>query len=129
MELTVYYDYENHIVIAIPAGPVTTENIKTTTAKAIEFSKQYDCNFMLFDIRECKVGQSLMQGFYDMQDMRKTTGLSIAHKCAIVYDPVKYPENRAEFIENVVANRPNPTIKMFKTTEEAHQWIRELKNL
>lgn len=127
MELTVYYDYENHVVIAVPAGPVTTENVKTTATKAIEFSKQYDCNFMLFDIRNCREGQPLIQGFYDMQDAGKTTGLSIFHKCAIVYDPVKYPDDRAQFIENVVANRPNPTIKMFKTTEAAHGWIRELK--
>jgi len=128
MELTVYYDYENDIVITVPIGDVTTENVKTGAMKALEFSTQYNCNYLMFDIRQCKEAQPIIQGYYDMKDMAKTTGLTPSHKCAVVYDPGKYPEERAQFIENVIANRPNPTLKMFKTTEAAHEWLRELKN-
>jgi hypothetical protein len=115
-------------VITVPKGDVTTENVKISAMKALEFSIQHSCNYLLFDIRKCKEAQPIIQGYYDMKDMERTTGLTNSHKCAIVYDPAIYPEERAQFIENVVANRPNPMLKMFTSTEDAHDWLVEMKN-
>jgi len=128
MEVTVYYDNESDVVVTVPKGDITTENVKTGASKALELSKEHNCNYMLFDIRECREAQPVVQGYYDMQDVEKTTGISKHHKCAIVYDPVKYPDDRAQFIENVVSNRPNPMFKMFTSTEDAHSWIQSVKN-
>jgi hypothetical protein len=128
MELVVFYDNKNHIVVAVPKGSVTSENVKATAEKALEFSKQHDCKFFLFDIRSCREAQPLIEGYHTMQDMRKTTGLEMHHKCAILYDPSTYSEQRAQFIEDVVANRPNPHLKVFKTLEAVHEWIKELKS-
>jgi hypothetical protein len=128
MELTVYYDNEKDVVVTVPKGDITTENVKKSAVKALEFSTEHNCDYLLFDIRECKEAQPIIQGYYDMKDMAKTTGLTNSHKCAVVYDPAKYPEERAQFIENVIANRPNPTLRMFKSTDEAHDWLTGLKD-
>jgi len=125
MELTVFYDKDKDIVVARPHAEITMDNIRVTVMKALELSNEYNCNYFLFDLRKCPSGQSLIEGFWGMQDMKQSTGLMLHHCCAVIYNPKLYPEERALFIENVVANRINPTLKMFKNPDEAMKWLRE----
>ena len=125
MKLTAYYDRENEVVFAVADGQVTTENLKATTRKALELSKKHNCYHLLFDITKCTESQSILQGFLDMENMEKTTGLTFKHKCAVIYNPAIYPNERARFIENVVTNRINPDFKMFTRQQKALAWLRK----
>jgi hypothetical protein len=127
MELEINYDKENHVVIAVPRSDITSENVISTASKVLEFSKQHDCDYLLFDIRNCKEAQPLIEGYNTMQNIGKSTGLKPHHKCAIVYNPLKYSDQRAQFIENVVANRPNPLLRIFTSMEEAYKWLKEMQ--
>jgi len=127
MELTVYFDDANKILVAKPLGEVTTENVKETTKQAIELSKKYNCNYLLFDIRQCFEAQSIIQGFESMSKIGETTGLTALQKCACVYDPKNYPEERAKFIENVVTNRLSNAFKFFTNPEEAISWLNKIR--
>jgi len=125
MELTVFYDKDSDIIVTRALADITMENIRTASIKALELSNEHNCNNLLIDLSECPVGQTLMDGFWGMQDMGKSTGLTHKHCCAVIYNPDLYPEDRAQFIENVVANRINPSLKMFKKSDEAMKWLRE----
>ncbi len=127
MELTAYYDNDNKIVFAKPIGEVTTINAKETTKKALELSKEYNCNSLLFDIRQCFLGQSIIEGFEAMSKIGETIGLTSNYKCAVVYDPNNFPDERANFIENVVKNRTNYNFKLFTGPEEALTWLDKFK--
>lgn len=125
MELDVYYSTEHSIVIARPIGPVSRENVTKTIKRAMEVCKEHSCNYGLFDIRKCPVGQSMAQGFDLMQNLEKAFGVSIDFKMAVVYDPSLYPDDRARFIENVVVNRVNASYRMLKSMDEALAWLQE----
>ncbi len=127
MELRVYYDTDNEIIIAKPAGNITNDNINTTFSKALEYSKKHDCNFLLIDIRKCTIAQSEIDGFLFMKDMTQKTKLSLEHWIAVVFDPMLYPKERAQFIENTVVNRPNPSYRMFMFIDEAILWLKNMK--
>ena len=124
MELSVYYDERKNIVVAIPVGSVTTDNVKKTIVKALEISKKNNCLDLLFDISKCQVDRGIIEGFNDMQNVQQLTGITFMHKCAVIYNPEIYPDERARFIENVVTNRPNPDYKMFTNSEEAIKWLK-----
>lgn len=125
MELTLQYDKESDIIIIKALADITAENIRISSEKAIELSKKHHCNNLLIDLSECPIGQSLIDGFWSMQDMEKSFGLSFKYNCAVIYNPKLYPDDRAQFIENVVANRINPILKMFSSAEEARKWLEE----
>ena len=129
MKLSVIYDKDNEIIIAKPVGNITKENVKATAMKALELSKKCDCDYLLFDVRKCPVAQSDVEGFFLMKNMEETTGLTLKHRVAIVYDPALYPKERAQFIENVVVNRINPVYKMFMSIEDALLWLKNLKSV
>lgn len=99
------------------------ENVRTTVNKALELSKLHRCPQLLFDIRKCPIRQTLLEGFEGMSDLRKSIGLELSFKIAIVYDPAVYPTERAQFIENVVVNRANPAFRMFSDYDEALAWL------
>jgi hypothetical protein len=84
---------------------------------------------MLFvpGMTDCPEGQSIFQGFTDMQNLQLTTGITYRHRCAIVYNPDLYTEERARFIETVVTNRPNPVFRMFTNKRDAMKWLKECK--
>jgi hypothetical protein len=127
MDLETYYDNGNNIVVAKPIGEVTTDKVKETSKKVLELSRNYNCNFLLFDMRLCSEGQSIIRGFESMSKLGETTGLTSLHKCAFVYDPENYPEERAKFIENVVTNRASNAFKFFTNYEEALTWLNKLR--
>jgi len=126
MELSAYYDHVNHIVIVASEQEdvVTTDKIKYATGLAMRLAHEHQCDFLLFDITNMKESQSLIQGFLDMSDLNKTTGLTAQFKCAVIYNPATYSDGRASFIEAVVTNRPNPMFKMFRTREAAIEWLK-----
>ena len=127
MEIAAYYDEENKVVVVASEneGPVTTELVKRATALAMQIAQEHHCDLLLFDISNMREAQSIVQGFTDMSDIGKTTGLTFRFKCAVVYNPSKYSTSRAVFIEAVVTNRPNPIFKMFKTRDDAMEWLKE----
>ena len=127
MELTAYYDRGNDIVVAKPVAEITAENIKLGALKILKIAEKNHCCYLLVDLRKCPIGHSLVEGFLTMQNMKKSTGLSYKYKVAIVYDPTLYPDDRANFIETIVANRANPSFKMFKKTTDAMKWLKEIK--
>jgi hypothetical protein len=81
----------------------------------------------LFDIRNCPIKQTLLDGFQGMRNLKDSTGLDLTYKIAVVYNPDIYPKERAQFIENVVENRANPTYKMFTDIDEAMAWLMKFK--
>lgn len=125
MELSVFYDTENDIIVTKPVAEITMENIRFVSLKVLELSDAHNCNYIFIDLTECILGQTLLEGFLGMQNMRESTGLNYNHICAVLYKPEFYPDDRAQFIENVVANRINPTLKMFKKYNEALKWLKE----
>ena len=127
MELTTYYDTDNQVVVLEAEGPVTRENIKVTARKALELSNTHICNYILFDLTKCPESQSIFQGYDAMKNMELTTGITRNLKCAVVYNPSIYPEERAKFIENVVMNRPNPFYSMFTSRQDAFVWLKSYK--
>jgi hypothetical protein len=127
MELTAYFDEENNVVVTTPVGEVTLENVKATTREALILSEKHTCYSLLFDIRQCPIGQSLSDGFWVMQDMKETLGLDYRYRVAIVYNPEIYPQERAQFIENVVVNRGNPNFKLYIELDQALAWLRQVK--
>jgi hypothetical protein len=69
---------------------------KKGAIKALEVSKQHNCNFMLFDIRECREAQPIVQGYYICR-IWKNNRISKFHKCAIVYDRLNTPGRGAVY--------------------------------
>lgn len=124
MQLFGYYDTSRDIVAIRAVGPVTKENARKTAQEALELSRQNNCFRLLFDLRECEEGQSIIRGFETMENMEKSIGLSSDYKCAVVYDPEKYSPERAKFIENVATNRPNPAFRMFTNMDQAIHWLK-----
>lgn len=56
MELTVYYDNENHVVIAVPQGPVTTENVKQLfNQERMGRKRIYDFRFKMLPAQKMKI--------------------------------------------------------------------------
>ncbi len=47
-----------------------------------------------------------------MKNISTSTGLEMNHKAGVVYKTELYFEERTQIIENVVANRPNPSNRM-----------------
>lgn len=90
----------------------------------MDLAKQHQCNHLVFDIRKCKPTKTLVDAYWMMQSLESLAGLDVSYKCAIIFDPSVYPENRADFIEDVVVNRPNPPFKMFKNLDEAFEWLK-----
>ncbi len=127
MELSAYYDNSKNIVFAKPVGEVTTENVKETKRKVLELSTINNCNFLLFDTIQCFLGQSIIEAFEAMSKIGETFGLTAKQKCAIVYDPNNYPEERAKFIENVVTNRTSNAFKFFTNSEDAISWLNKFR--
>ena len=124
MTIEAHYDTSAHMIIIRVVADVAAENVKLTVQKGLELSQQHNCNNMLFDIRQCVPAQSEAQGFFLMENTAKTLGLLPKHRVAVVYNPSFYPAERAAFIENVTANRPNPTLRMFTDTQAAVTWLR-----
>ena len=122
MTIEAHYDTSAHMIIIRVVADVTAENIKLTVQKGLELSTQHNCNNMLFDIRQCAPAQPEAQGFFLMENAQKNLGLLPKHSVAIVYNPSLYPTERATFIENVTANRPNPTLRMFTDIHAAVTW-------
>lgn len=127
MEITSYYDTKNGVVYTTPVGEVRIDNVKATAKKALELAIKHRCKLLLFDIRNCPVKQTLLEGFQSMQNVKETLGFDNTYWIAIVYNPDIYPEDRAQFIETVVANRANPKYRMFKEADDAYSWLREYK--
>jgi hypothetical protein len=127
IEVTSLYNEEQGIIITTPVGEITMENVKTTVNEALKLSKVHHCNLLLFDIRKCSARQTLLDGFQGMRDMKSTTGLDYGHKIAVIYNPQFYPEERAQFIENVVTNRANPKFRMFTDIAEGTNWLLNYK--
>lgn len=127
IEVTAYYNEEYGIIITTPVAEVTMENVRTTVKEAMKLSEVHKCNLLLFDIRNCPIRQTLLDGFQGMSNMKDSMGLDYSYKIAVVYDPGIYPKERAEFIETVVTNRANPKYKMFTDIEEGMVWLLKYK--
>jgi len=128
MEATAHYDRENNIVLISGEGSseLTTEKVKHATALAMKVAVEHKCTNLLFDITMMREAQSIIQLFTDMSNISLTTGLGSEYKCAVFYNPATYSPNRAELVEIVVKNRPNPPFKMFTNRKEAVDWLKEL---
>ena len=124
MELSVRFDTTDEIVKTTAIGPITTYNIRDASRQALVIANEKKCNRLLIDITECTVSRSMMEGFMDMQNFMDITGLRYHHKCAIVFNPEHYPLERAQFMETVVRNRPNPIFRMFTDRAEALEWLK-----
>jgi hypothetical protein len=124
MELNLYFDVENGIIVTKAVGEVINENVKKTINEAFELSTKHNCTKLLFDISGCSETQPIAEGFHFMKDGLMNAGLTLNHKCAVFYNPEIYPEERAKFIENVVTNRANPKFKVFKQFNEAAEWLK-----
>jgi hypothetical protein len=125
MELTIEYNPELHIVETVATGIINTENIAEASHRILEVSGEYNCNNLLVDLTSCQVTRSKMEGFLDMEKFMELTGMGYEYRCAVVYSPDTYPEDRAEFIETVVRNRPNPRFRMFSRRSDSLQWLRD----
>ena len=125
MEHSVKYDSEKHVVITNATGPLSSENIREMARVSRVEAEKYICYNLLVNITECSISRSMLDAFMDMQYFMEISGLSVNYKCAILYDPVTYPEDRAKFIETVVTNRPNPRFKMVMSYEEAFHWLNQ----
>lgn len=127
MELTSHYDRKKKIISVCLIGDITIDYIKYSVDRALELSAKHKCNLLLFDIRKCKENQSLIEAFGLMQNTTASLGFSFEHKVAVVYDPENYSEERADFVENVVVNRPNPHFKFFLSLNVAEKWLKHFE--
>lgn len=123
MKLTLKHDPHLNIVVAKPEGDVNQKNVTQTIIKTLELSSEKGCSRLLFDITECPIGQSLGEAFDGLINLQKTTGLSSSYRTAIIYNPIKFPVERAKFVEDVIANRGNLFFKTFNEEEEAISWL------
>ena len=123
MNIKVAYQPDSHIVTAEIEGDITNENVKKAVASIRETGEANDCNYTLMDIRKCREAQPLISGFQGMKDMNSFLGTTYKQVIAVVYDPKYYPSERAQFIENVVHNRPNPPFKITEDWDEAFEWL------
>ena len=124
MEVICNYDKTSSAVIVTTLdAEITNANLRVVVAAGLEAAKKNQSSKLLFDVRDNRPGQSLMDGWYSMQQLSGFTGLTENFRCAVVYDPERYPETRAEFMENVVKNRPNPPFRMFTDFDEALKWL------
>jgi len=127
MELNILYNETTGIVMCKVVGDIVKENIHTTIIEGIKVGNQHGSNRLLFDIKECAVGQSLAEGLAAMENIAKLPGMTYLHRTAVLFDPAKYPAERAHFIENVVNNRPNPAYRVFTQEKAAIEWLRDSK--
>lgn len=127
MHITVVYDEERNIVVTTVSAPITNANIRRTIEETVQVAQRHGCRNLLFDIRRCTLQQSLMEAFKGVEDIRHTLGLDVEYKSAVVFDPGTYPVERAMFIENVIANRPNPLVRMFIDLQQASEWLKNLQ--
>lgn len=125
VDLNIYHDKQNGIIVTEATGPLTTESVRNGIENALICSREHTCELLLFDLRKCTVERPILEGFIDIHDLMRFEGLTFRHKLAIIYNPVLYPEDRARFIENVVVNRPNPPFRMFREKKEAIAWLKE----
>ncbi|MBI1286825.1 MAG: hypothetical protein GC178_04530 [Flavobacteriales bacterium] len=123
MQLTILYDADTAIVRATPVAAITKENVRKTIQRALKVANDHDCLLLFFDIRKCLLGQSLTQGLNTMSHLMDIPGMTFKHKTAVIFDPERYPTERAEFIENVVNNRANPAFRIFLNEDEAVRWL------
>jgi hypothetical protein len=123
MELNILFNETTGIVMAKAIGDIVKENIHTTIIEGINAGNRHGSNRLLFDITECAVGQSLAEGLAAMENIAKLPGMTYLHRVAIIFDPAKYPSERAHFIENVVNNRPNPAYRVFTAEKAAIDWL------
>lgn len=123
MNLTVQYHENVDLVEAVPAAEITKENVWKTIEEALKVAKNHGCLRLLFDIRQCPIGQSMTQGLSTMNNLMAIPGMTYKHRTAVIFDPSTYPTERAEFIENVVNNRANPAFRIFASREGALAWL------
>lgn len=128
MQITATFDPENRIVITKVSALITNVNIRLTVERALAEAQKFKCEYLLFDVRECTPGQTMTEAFKGMEDMRSTMGMGVTYRSAVVFNPENYPVERAMFIENVVANRPNPLLRMFTDINMAIEWLKSIQD-
>lgn len=124
MKIEIIHSVADNIVIAIPEADVKRENVKKTVLETMRFSKNVQCGYILFDIRKCEVGQSIIDGFTDMVGFGENFGVPDNYIIAVVYNKETYPADRAEFIESVTNTLMNPTYRMFAEYDQAISWLK-----
>lgn len=123
MELTITYNPEQQLVISTPIGPINKGNVLKTFEQTLKIAHKENCFNLLFDIRQCPLGQSMADGLTLMSNLTSISGMTFKHRSALVFNPENYPTERAEFIENVVNNRANPAYRVFIDMEKAIVWL------
>lgn len=124
-KITIQYRPDLDIVEAIASGVINTDSISKSGRKVDDIVQEYQCYRVLVDIRNCIVTRSKMEAFLDMERFMDLTGFSYEIKCAVVYNPGTYPDERANFIETVIRNRPNPRFRMFNNLDKSLNWLNE----
>lgn len=125
MELKISYSKQLDVVIATPVASITKENVWKTIRETLEVCDQNNCFNIVYDVRQCKLGQSTTQSLQTMGNLGNFPGMTFKHRTAVVYNPKLYPTERAEFVENVINNRANPAYRIFIDYDDAMKWLIE----
>ena len=126
LKLEAYYDKNLGLVVGLIEGEIMLGNIFHSVRESMLLAKKNNCRYILFDITKCDINRSLVDAFTDMASFSEKAGMPIDQVCAVLYDPEKYSEERAQFIESIV-NLSSPFYKMFMEKDAALSWIRGLQ--
>lgn len=126
MEVKVKYEKTKHLIDSTSVGEITTESVKEMFKMTLEVSDKYNCNNLLLDMTACWATQPIFKAYDLGTKLTINTGLTSQHRCALLYDSALYPTERANFIENVINNRPNPIFKIFEDQKEGRKWMSQL---
>lgn len=126
-ELTTFYHSDTCIVETVPVGEINRVNLQVAIKEGMNLAKTNNCHSLLFDIRNCFVLRSFIEGFTDMAKFGSIMGVGQEYCCAVFYDTKTYPEERAELIESVANTMINPPFRMFKSRSEAVNWLIEMQ--
>jgi hypothetical protein len=127
LKIEVFHNAALNIVFAIPEADVKRENVLLTINKAMTLSKELACAYVLFDIRNCKAGQTIIDGFTDMAGFGANFGVPDNYVIAVLFNAEKYPIDRAKFIESVTNTLPNPAYRMFMDYQLAIDWLQSFQ--
>jgi hypothetical protein len=108
---------------------ITGELRPPVTIKAMQSARkvceEHDCRRILVDVRQVTQIAPFIDAYMLARDFRKLTGLDISYACAFLYDPAKYPADRARTIELTAKNWDGIRMRTFASRDEAIAHLRK----